>query len=437
VHPPHSETQMDLTSTTRRDLLKHLALSLPAASALGGALRAMAADAPDEKPPPVRAVTRGPQCHWRGYYDKLLFDPTNRYLLANEVDFEHRSPKADDVIRVGMIDLQDGDKWIELGSSRAWNWQQGCMLQWVPGTTGEVAWNDREGDQFFCHVVDVETGKKRTLPHPFYALSPDGRWGVAPDFRRLNDTRPGYGYAGPADPRRSVGAPDDSGIWRLDMRTGERTLIFSLADAAKVPQPGGFGEGPKHWFNHLLVNTDGKRFVFLHRWSQKGQRNWLTRMFSIDADGKDPYLLIPSGRVSHFVWRDATHVTAYAGCPPTNAWKFCVFEDKSDKVEVIGEGVLNRNGDGHITYIPGTKDQWVANDTYPDRQRNQHVHLYHIPTGRRVSVAACFQPPPYKGEWRCDTHPCASRDGRYLCFDSPQSGQRQVYVADISQIVKA
>jgi hypothetical protein len=128
--------------------------------------------------PPVRALTKGPLFHWFAYYDKFEFDPTGRYVLSNEVSFEHRSPKGDDVIKVGMVDLKDGDKWIELGESRAWNWQQGCMLQWLPGSASEVIWNDRQDDKFVCHILDVKTKKKRTLPAPIYAVSPDGRWAV-------------------------------------------------------------------------------------------------------------------------------------------------------------------------------------------------------------------------------------------------------------------
>ena len=405
-----------------------------AAVAAAAALPAWAAEKAEPRIP-VRAITRGPKFHWRGYYDKLLFDPTNRYVVSNEVDFEGRSPTADDVIRVGMIDIRDGDKWIELGQSRAWNWQQGCMLQWVPGSASEVAWNDREGDRFVSHVLDVKSNQRRTLPHPFYCLSPDGRIGLAPDFRRLNDTRPGYGYAGLADPNRDVLAPADAGIWRLDMRTGEQKLIFSFADAVKVPQPGGFPDGAKHWFNHLLFNADGTRFVFLHRWRAPGQKGWLTRMFSLDPDGRDPFLLIPNGKVSHFVWRDAKHVTAYAGHPQTGAWCVCVFEDRTDKFEIIGEGLLNRGGDGHNTYVPGTADQWILNDTYPDKQRLQHPHLYHIPTSRRVELGAFLLPKEYQGEWRCDTHPATSRDGKLVTIDSPHEGGRQIYLIDISEVV--
>ena len=85
------------------------------------------------KLPPVRAITRGPKFHWFSYYDKLQFDPTCRYALGMEVDFEHRSPKPNDVISIGMVDLKDDDRWIKLGKSSAWCWQQGCMLQWRPG----------------------------------------------------------------------------------------------------------------------------------------------------------------------------------------------------------------------------------------------------------------------------------------------------------------
>ena len=67
---------------------------------------------------PSRAITAGPRHHWFGYYDKLQFDPSSRYALGMEVDFEHRAPTAEDVIRMGMVDLKEGDRWIELGGEQ-------------------------------------------------------------------------------------------------------------------------------------------------------------------------------------------------------------------------------------------------------------------------------------------------------------------------------
>ncbi|MEN6604231.1 MAG: hypothetical protein ABFD86_17610 [Bryobacteraceae bacterium] len=375
----------------------------------------------------VRRITAGPKYHWFGYYDKLQFDPTGRYVLGMEVDFEHRSPRPDDVIRVGMVDLTDNDRWTELGSSRAWNWQQGCMLQWLPGSKDEIIWNDREGGRFVAHILNVRTGKRRTIPAPIYTLSPDGTWAVAPDFRRLNDCRPGYGYAGLPDPNAKILAPDDAGIWRVDLRTGKQRLLLSFADALKVPNPHGDWTGAKHWFNHLLIAPDGNRFIFLHRWRGKKEgTSFATRMFTADRDGRNLYVVDPYGRTSHFIWRDASHILAWAW-HPSHGDKFYLDEDRSERVEAIGPDVMTRNG--HCTYLPGNR--WIVNDAYPDKERNQPLYLYEVATGRAIELGRFHSPAAYTGEWRCDLHPRSSPDGTKLCIDAPHEGGRQMYLIDV------
>lgn len=408
---------------TRRDLLK---AAVPATLMLNPWLRQAAAAS--EKLPPTRVITRGPKHHWFAYYDKLEFDPTGRYVLSNEVDFEHRSPRADDVIKIGMVDLEDGDKWIELGQSSAWCWQQGCMLQWRPGSSSEVLWNDRQDDHFVCHLLDVKTGKRRTLPHPVYSVSPDGRWAVTPDFRRINVMRPGYGYAGFPDPYDDQRAPQDSGIFHVNLETGEAKLIVSLADIARIPFPKGDISKAKHWFNHLLINTDGTRVEFLHRWRQPGAKSWQTRMLTVAPDGSDLRIVDTCGVTSHFIWRDPSHILAWSKQEAEGG--FYVFEDKTGgQIELVYKA-----SDGHCTYLPG--NQWILSDTYPDRQRHQNVYLRHVASGRQVPLGHFYTPPEYKGEWRCDNHPRFSPDGRKVVVDSPHVNEgRQLHLIDISQIV--
>lgn len=409
---------------SRRRFLGNLA-------ALAGLPLAAGSSAADEKLPPIRAITRGPKFHWFGYYDKLQFDPTSRYVLGMEVDFEHRSPRPDDVIKVGMIDLADNDRWIELGESRAWNWQQGCMLQWLPGSAEEVLWNDRQGDRFVCHVLNVRTRQQRTIPAPIYCISPDGRTAVAPDFRRLNDTRPGYGYTGSVDPNRAVLCPENAGIWRVDLGTGEQKLLLSFADAARFPNPERDWKDAKHWFNHLLFAPDGSRFIFLHRWrGPKQGTGFSTRLLTANAEGKDLYVVDPFGKTSHFIWRDAQHILAWA-FHPSQGEKFYLYRDRTDRVEVVGPEVMKVNG--HCTYLPG--NEWILNDTYPDSARLQHPYLYHVKTGKRVPLGHFRSPPQYAGEWRCDTHPRFSPDGRKVVIDSPHDGGRQMYLIDVREIV--
>lgn len=416
---------------TRRDLLKH-SLSAAGATAASPLLVCAADSKGKDEFPPQRTITRGPKYHWFGYYDKLEFDPSGRYCLSMEVDFEHRSPRPDDVIKIGMVDLQDDDKWIELGESRAWCWQQGCMLQWRPGSKSEVLWNDRQGDRFVCHILDVFTRKKRTISHAVYTVSPCGKWAVSPDFRRVQDMRPGYGYPGLPDPNRDVLAPPDSGIFNINLDSGESKLVVSLADMIKIPMPGVDLPKAKSYFNHLLISPDGSRFEFLHRW---GFPNWrgATRMLTAEPDGSDIRMVDPHGKTSHFIWRDPHHILAWAW-HPSHGSAFYLFEDKTGgNVEVVGKDVMTVNG--HCTYLPG--NEWILNDTYPrGKNREQSPYLYQVETGKRIWLGHFHLPPEYRGEWRCDTHPRFSPDGRTVVIDTAHTGQgRQLHLIDISRIV--
>lgn len=424
-----------MSSIHRRSFLKASALV-----ALGTPLPRLSAT--EKQLPPVRTITRGPKHHWFGYYDKLEFDPTNRFVLSNEVDFEHRTPRADDVIRVGMVDTQDGDQWIELGTSSAWGWQQGCMLQWRPGSDSEIVWNDRDGDRYVCRVMNVKTRKVRTLPRPIYTLSPDGKWAITADFARIQRMRPGYGYVGLSGAYPKERTPEDSGVWKINLDTGESELVFSLADAAKVDHNGQSLADKWNYFNHLLINPDGTRFIVLHRWRNstgsgpdaEPTGGFTTRMFTVAMDGSERYILDPSGYTSHFIWRDPEHVCAWTR-PAGKKSAFYLFRDQTNEVEIVGDGVMTLNG--HNTYVPGTSNEWILNDTYPDRKtREQKPYLFHVPSGRRVPLGGFKSPLVYKGEWRCDTHPRSSNDGRTVAIDSPHTGEgRQVHLIDISGIV--
>ena len=420
----------DVAQINRREFLK-TTLTATAACGLFGAQRTLAAEAGAF--PPVRQITRGPQFHWFGYYDKLQFSPDNRFVLTNKVSFEHRSPTADDVIEVGMIDLHEKDKWIPLGQSKAWCWQQGCMLQWIPGTESKVIWNDREKDRFVSHILDVKTGAKRTLPTPIYALSPNGKEAVSCDFARVADCRPGYGYAGIRDRFFDDMAPAGSGVTYVNLETGESKLIVThkrLATTGEVIQN---HPNSKHHAYHLLCGPDAKRFILFHRWTQpKGGQ--LSRLITANMDGSELRIVIPNGYASHFIWRDATHILSQSkGWLGNDAWGDFLFEDKdSGIVAEIGKGVLDSGG--HLSYL--RNNEWLLNDTYPKGpQRFQTPHLYHIAKNRRIDLGNFPLPREYTGEWRVDTHPRLSRDERTVCIDSPHTGQgRQLHLIDISGV---
>lgn len=376
-----------------------------------------------------RALTSGPKAHWFAYYDKLQFDPSDRYVLGMEIGFEDRAPGPEDVIVLGMIDLQDGDKWIPFAESTAWCWQQGCMLQWLPGSQSEVIYNAREGNRYISVIQDVFTGEKRTLPRPVYAVSPDGKTAVSLNFARVGDTRPGYGYNGIPDTGAGELHPDNDGIYSVDLVTGESRLVITLDQIA-----GTYGDdttgGGKHWFNHLLFNPDSSRFIFLHRWHRAEGKGWYTQGFTARSDGDDIFCFNDHGMVSHFIWRDPTHLLAWSH-EPDSGNKFHVYTDKTDEVVVVGDGVLTV--DGHCTYSPC--GQWILTDTYPDRERMQTLMLYRVSDGKRIDLGRFYQEQPKDIQLRCDLHPRWSRNGKLVCIDSKYSGQRQLYLLDVSDIL--
>ena len=389
--------------------------------------------------PPVRRLTNGPKFHWFGYYDKLQLDPTNRYVLGMQVGFQGRSPTPDDTITIGMVDLHDHDAWIELGESREWCWQQGCMLQWLPGSDREVVWNDLQNGQFVSHILDIRTKQKRTLPKPIYTLSPDGKWALGLDFGRLQDLRPGYGYSGVPDQYKDMRAPDKTGIYSLDIKTEKDRLIVPYSTCAAMPHLGEDVSNYWHWYNHLLICPNSKRFLFLNRWRKERVfadqgTGFITRMFTADQNGEDLYVLDPSGNTSHFVWRDDQQVCAWTK-PIGYEAGFYLLKDKTQHITQVGAGVMTVNG--HNTYLPNQNNEWILNDCYPQgKERLQTPYLYNVPSNKRYDLGNFFEPDTYKGEYRCDLHPRYSPNGKMVVIDSTHEGMgRQMYLIDISKYV--
>ncbi len=380
--------------------------------------------------PSAHAVTRGPAHHHFGYYDKFPWNRSGRFLLGLETAFMDRPPTASDRATIGMVDLAAGNQWQPIDSTHAWNWQQGCMLQWL-GSDPErsVIYNVCAGDHFAARIADVENGRQRQLDRPVYALSRDGRQAVSVNFARIATTRPGYGYQGPPDPWADDPHPDADGIYWMDVESGEHRLIVSLDQVVGIGHTAGM-DGVTHWFNHLQFNPSGTRFLFLHRWvdSQHGRQ---TRLFTADPDGSGLACVADHGMVSHFDWRDDRHILAWARQHGVGD-RYFVFADPGGQAEVLADGVLTQ--DGHCSYSPDGR--WLLTDTYPDAQGFRTLILYDLQEQRRIDLGRFYaMPDRASGEIRCDLHPRWSRDGRSICFDSVHEGSRQIYVMEVADIV--
>ena len=256
--------------------------------------------------------------HWFfGYYDKSLFDAAGQRVLCGRSTFLDRMPTPDDELELGWLDADAEEPSFErIGSTRAWCWQQGTMLQWLgPGFDQQVVYNtvDQNRQAFAGRIVDPADGSAIILDRPIYALDPLGRFALSLNFSRLHRTRPGYGYAGVDDATAGDDAPEDDGVWNVPLDGATPRLIFSLADAARLsPVPS--QQGVEHWFNHIQLNPDASRLAFLHRW-RKGRYGFLSRLITIDPEGNEPHLLADLDLFSHYDWVDRTSLVGWTAAP--------------------------------------------------------------------------------------------------------------------------
>ena len=306
-----------------------------------------------------------------------------------------------------------------------------ACCQWIPGSENEIIWNERSGDGYGSRIYSVDTKESRSLPEAIYTVSPDGKSAIGTDFRRIDHMRPGYGYSGIPDPNFDRLAPDDVGIYSFDLTMGDSRLIVSIAQVAGLPYRHGDISEAKHYFNHLFFNTDGSRFIFLHRW-RFDDKGFQTRMMTANADGSGLHVVDDYGRMSHFIWRAPETITAWSW-QPSHEGAFYVYRDQTDEVSVIAKDKMTLNG--HNTYLPDT--DWILNDCYPQGdRREQTLYLYHVPTDRRIDLGCFDAPPEYTSELRCDLHPRSSCDGTLVTVDSTHRGNgRQVYLLDVSEVV--
>jgi len=122
------------------------------------------------------------------------------------------------VADIGYFDLQQGNQWTKIGTTTAWNWQQGCRLQWRLNSD-EIAWNDRADDNshFITKLYNFKTKATRTLPRPIYHISPDGKHATSEDFQRI--AWGGCDYVGIPDPWAAQNTPASS-LSDLALNTG-------------------------------------------------------------------------------------------------------------------------------------------------------------------------------------------------------------------------
>lgn len=369
------------------------------------------------------------QCFF-GYYDLNAYDSTGKIHLCNCVPFIDRIPTDQDVLELGYVKDNQFTKFAE---TTAWNFQQGALLQFKGGSDDTVFYNVRRGSDFATVMHNLTTGEKVYSEKAAACISPNGRYGLAINFSRIFDFRPGYGYHGVEDAFKNDYRPKEDGIFLVDFQTGITRLIISYDDIYRR-FPSEVTANKKLMVNHITFNEGSDRFLFLLRnFPEPGEKGWGTTLITSDLDG-NMNLVFENKFVSHYAWKNSNQIVAF--CTPDDHPGLFLIDDITNHVtELKHPNPGGRfGGDIHCIYSPDKR--YILGDAYPDQADGfRPLFLYDTKTDEVVKLLKSESLMDANWDIRCDLHARFNRQGNKVSFDSVHTGKRQICELDLSNII--
>jgi len=359
-----------------------------------------------------------------GYYDKSPWTYDGKYYLVHIFDKQYKNK-----VKIGVYDCKCNSFNI-IDETLAFNFQQGAMLRWLNQNSYNIIYNTAKNANLIAKIKNVISKKEiKTIPMPIQTVNYKGTEALTLNYKRLYKIRPEYGYSIDIKNFSHSMPYEEDGIWRINLNTEKSKLIISLAELIALNH-NKFMDKSQHKINHIMYSPSGKRFVFMHRWI--GPYGKFSRLYTSNIDGTDICCLADDRMVSHYFWVDDENLIAWARKEPIGD-RYFLFKDKSSKFKIIGNGILDIYGDGHLDISPNS--EWVVIDTYPNKGRIRELILFNLKTEKKIIVGKFFAPWKYDGYYRCDLHPRWSPDGTKISIDSVHEGFRNSYIIDVSRIV--
>ena len=367
--------------------------------------------------------------------------------------FQDRRPNPNDAVQICLIDMKDHSL-TEVYSSTAWGFQLGANLQWG-STDRHLYFNDRVDGEVVCVRLDLQTGKAEPLAGQMYHIAPDESAIVSYPLELINASQAGYGYAvdpAKAGPSKPINI-EREGIWRTDLKTGKKKLLVSLAEAFEVlpdETKQRFRGGTFHFF-HSKYNPQSDKLLQVFRcmvpdrgqdFGIGGTNKFKPSLITFNADGSDVKLALSSevwGKGGHHPnWHPNGEEILMNLKLDYEKLKFCSFRHDGSDFKVLSETI---HGSGHPSFHKNGRH--MVSDVYPEEYdfslKSKEVPIRFIDIKKQIERNLCFvytRGLPNADVLRIDPHVVWSRDYTKVCFNASPEGRRQLFVADVSELLK-
>lgn len=351
-----------------------------------------------------------------GYYDK---SPWNKSM--SKMVF-HSSADSDQ-IQIKLFDLEN--KTVEvIGQSETWNYQQGSMTQWVNDET--IIFNVLLDDnKLGSRLYNISEDKTIDYKMPIQCVHPNGKSAISLNYCRLMWLRPDYGYAQAfSNFERNMDYKED-GLWQINLENGQFSLLISIEELILYRTTPEMAKS-NHKFNHVMYSPNGDNLIFMHRWL--GTLGKWSRLYLYNLKSKTFKLLMDDKMISHYSWRCNVEVIVWGRHQNNDG--YYIVNTENGKIESVSEGYYDQYGDGHPTFNPKNKNEYVT-DTYPDKSRVRHLLVNACDSNHQSKLGQFFSSWKFEDEERCDLHPRWSPDGNFISIDSAHTGRRKSYILKI------
>ena len=371
----------------------------------------------------IEQITHGPRHHVFGYIGHVKNIPWNRsgrYIVALEFDSQDRLPKPGEAADIVLIDTQNDYQLRVVDQCRAWNIQQGTMLYWNPqAPETQFFFNDRDPrtHKVFAVLFDISQGPKgrRIREYRFddvaignSGVAQNGGYFLTLNYARLARLRPVTGYSGIRDWTVGVKHPDDDGIYKVNVETGDKQLIVSykqLADAIRPRNP--HVDELALFINHTLWNRDDDRIYFYARggWVPR-QAHRINVPFTVRPDGTR--LTLQSVFIGgHPEWESGPRLIGVVGD------RQVIYDSDAQRVvATLGDPTIFPKPGADIALSPDGK--WLANG-YDQGGSNYYV-LFRRADGAHVRTRGFSRHGYTSGPLRNDAAPAWNRDSSQILF---------------------
>ncbi len=404
---------------------------------------------------PIWCITPNAPRTQHRFFDTSPISPSGRYAALTRFPFEDHPPEPGDVAEVVLVDLAEGITRI-VAETTAWEGQLGAQTQWG-ATDGQLFFNvmDTSDDaNWRPHGVcmNVMAGAQRNLQGTVYMVSRNGLWAVSPCLKRTVCTQGGYGVLVPLEQvKRNEGAPDDDGVYLTDCTTGECKLLVSMKQFATCAGID-VSDGSALWGFHAKITPQNDRIGFVVRQLKPNaaEMSRVVRMFTMRLDGSELTEAITADQ-----WSRGGHHPDF-----TPDGRQIIMNLKLDRehMRFVAVGYDGRNmrelhptltGSGHPSLHP--RVPCIVTDSYLHEPMafgdgTTPIRWCNLQTGEEVTVARIHTQPdcagnhpdlpvPAGGVMRVDPHPAWDRSYRYITFNACPNGERQVFVADMQNLI--